>query len=134
MLVTSRYLVPTPNSNEYIDPTRYFEERAALHFLTQLGPLLAMIVLIGLAAGIGTQPMKKLIQMHEARHELKHGSAGFIRTMSGWFIIVLWLAATWFFASILGDWWAFGDIGAAIERSLLRLELLLHILAALADD
>ena len=105
-----------------------------MHFFTQLGPLFAIFLLICVAASIGTQPIKKLIQVQEAKHELKHGSPGFIRTMSGWFIIALWLAATWFFASIIGDWWAFGDLGAAIERSFARLEILLHILAALADD
>jgi len=54
--------------------------------------------------------------------------------MSGWIIIALWLAATWFVATILGDWWAFGDLENALLRSLRRLEILLHILAALADD
>jgi len=35
---------------------------------------------------------KKLIQVREAKHELKHGTLGFAQTMSGWIIIVLWLA------------------------------------------
>jgi len=77
---------------------------------------------------------KKLIQVREAKHELKHGTLGFAQTMSGWIIIVLWLAVTWFFATITGDWWATGDLEGAIVRSGKRLEVLLKILAALADD
>ena len=54
--------------------------------------------------------------------------------MSGWIIIVVWLAAVWFFASVTGDWWATGDLEGAIERGWYRLELILIILEALGDD
>jgi len=102
--------------------------------LTSTGPVLATLLIIGIAASLGIYPIKKLIRVQEAKHELKHGSPGFFRTMSGWIIIAIWLAATWFFASIVGDWWATGDLSSAIGRSARRLELLLRILAALADD
>jgi len=102
--------------------------------LTSTGPVLATLLIIGIAASLGIYPIKKLIRVQEAKHELKHGSPGFFRTMSGWIIIAIWLAATWFFASIVGDWWATGDLSSAIGRSVRRLELLLRILAALADD
>lgn len=74
-----------------------------------------LALLIG-SAVIGRVPVRKLIEVHEAKHELKHGSAGFIRTTSGWFVIVLWLAFTWFIATILGDWSATKDLAGAIER------------------
>jgi len=83
---------------------------------------------------VGFRPVKKLIQIREAKHELKHGSAGFIRSTSGWFVIALWLAFTWFVATILGDWWATGDLQRAIDRGWLRLQILLEILAALGHD
>lgn len=102
--------------------------------LSPLGPIIAVLLLICLAASVGAYPIKKLIRVQEAKHELKHGSPGFFRTMSGWIIIVFWLAATWFFATIIGDWSATGDLNAAIGRSGRRLELLLRILAALSDD
>ena len=98
------------------------------------GPALAFLALLAVATLLGTRPIKKLIQVQEAKHELKHGSAGFLRTMSGWIIIAIWLAATWFVATIIGDWWATADLDGAIARSGRRLELILHILAALADD
>ncbi len=98
------------------------------------GPYVAAAVLLALSAGIGIAPMKKLIEVREAKHELKHGSAGFIRTTSGWFVIVLWLAFTWFGATVLGDWWATGDLAGAMDRAWLRLRVLLEILAALSDD
>ena len=102
--------------------------------LEPIGPIIATLALICAAAGIGIFPIKKLIQVQEAKHELKHGSAGFLRTMSGWIIIAIWLAVTWFLATIVGDWWSTGDLGGAIQRSGRRLELLLHILEALSDD
>ena len=83
---------------------------------------------------MGFRPVKKLIQIREAKHELKHGYAGFIRSTSGWFVIALWLAFTWFVATILGDWWATGDLQRAIDRGWLRLQNLLKILAALGHD
>ena len=98
------------------------------------GPLFAFIGLLCLATALGARPIRKLIEVKEAKHELKHGSAGFLRTMSGWIIIALWLGATWFFATILGDWWATADLDGALARSARRLELILHILAALGDD
>ena len=54
--------------------------------------------------------VKKLIRVHEAKHELKRGSAGFLRSVSGWSMIALWLMAVWFLATIIGDWGATGDL------------------------
>ncbi|MEM8791576.1 MAG: hypothetical protein AAGE80_08150 [Pseudomonadota bacterium] len=99
-----------------------------------LGPIVSTLLLIGVATGLGAYPIKKLIQVQEAKHELRHGSPGFFRTMSGWIIIAVWFAAIWFFATITGDWWATGDLEGAIARSGRRLELILRILAALSDD
>jgi len=79
-------------------------------------------------------PVKRLITIQEAKHELKHGSAGFIRSTAGWFVIVLWLAVTWFCATVLGDWHVNGDLDAAIERAWLRLRILVEILAAMSED
>jgi hypothetical protein len=102
--------------------------------VNSFGPFLALAVLLVLSSLFGVRPMRKLIQVREAKHELKHGSAGFIRTTSGWFVIVLWLAFSWFGATVLGDWWATGDLEGAIDRGLIRLEILLEILAAFGDD
>lgn len=103
-------------------------------FVQIAAPLLCAVLLLVLSTLIGYQPVKKLIQIGEAKHELKHGSAGFIRTTSGWLVIVLWLAFTWFIATVLGDWMATGDLERAIDRGWLRLQILLEILAALGDD
>ena len=99
-----------------------------------LEPFLAGCVLLVIATGIGILPVRKLIKIHEAKHELKQGSAGFIRTISGWAIIAFWLMATWFIATILGDWANTGDLQGAIDRSWLRLRILLELAAALADN
>lgn len=87
-----------------------------------------------ISATVGILPIRKIIIMQEARHELKHGSAGFLRSMSGWLVIVFWAMATWFLATILGDWATYGNLGAAIDRGMLRLQILLEILAALGSD
>ena len=97
-------------------------------------PILGALLLLVVSTMFGIAPVKKLIEVREAKHELKHGSAGFLRTTAGWFVIVLWLAFTWFGATILGDWWATGDLEGAIARGWLRLRVLLELLAALGDD
>ena len=97
-------------------------------------PLVWGAILFVAATALGIWPIKKLIIVREAKHELKHGSAGFIRTLSGWSIIAFWVMVTWFLATILGDWHIHGDLAGAIERSGNRLRILLEIAAALADD
>lgn len=99
-----------------------------------LGPLLATLALLALSTAIGIRPVVKLIRVYEARHELRPGSAGRIRSISGWAVIAFWLMATWFFATIIGDWHVTGDLSGAIDRSWLRLRILLEIAAALGDN
>ncbi len=101
---------------------------------SELGPLFAALVLLALSTFVGIAPVVKIIKVREAKHELKQGSAGFIRSISGWAIIAFWIMATWFFATIIGDWGATGDLDGAIERSWLRLRILLKIAAALGDS
>jgi len=102
--------------------------------VTTLGPLFAGLLLFASATVIGIWPIKKIIQMVEAKHELKQGSAGYLRTLSGWAVIAFWIMATWFLATILGDWHTYGDLDAAIGRAWRRFEVLLHIAAALGDN
>lgn len=97
-------------------------------------PLIAGLALFAVATFIGVAPVRKLIQVYEAKHELKHGSAGFLRSLSGWVVIAFWLMTTWFLATVIGDWGASGDLEGAIERSLLRLRILLEIAIALMDS
>jgi hypothetical protein len=97
-------------------------------------PLLAVLGLFALSTLFGLGRVVKLIQVYEAQHELKRGSAGWIRTVSGWSMIFIWLGATWFAATIIGDWGVTGDLAGAIDRSWLRLRVLLEILAALAES
>lgn len=99
-----------------------------------LAPAFFALALLALSALIGMIPVKKLIQVREAKHELKQGSAGFLRTISGWTVIAFWLMGTWFFATIIGDWGATGDLEGAIARAWLRLRILLEIAAALAES
>ena len=101
---------------------------------SSFAPFAALLVIIALATPLGIAPIRKLIVVKEAKHELKQGSAGFLLSLSGWIIIAVWGFGTWFCATILGDWWATGDLDGAILRSGRRLELILHILSALADD
>lgn len=97
-------------------------------------PFLAALALLAVASVLGIAPVVKLIQVYEAKHELKHGSAGFIRSLSGWAFIALWLMGTWFVATILGDWAATQDLSGAIDRSMIRLRVLLEIAAALMES
>lgn len=97
-------------------------------------PYIAAVVLFAVASLLGIAPVKKIIAVYEAKHELKHGSAGFIRSLSGWAIIAFWLLTTWFLATILGDWATTQDLTGAIDRSMVRLRVVVEILAALADS
>lgn len=96
-------------------------------------PILGSIaILFAASTVIGIFPVLRLIRINEAKHELKQGSASFIRTLAGWSVIAMWIGATWFCATIIGDWAATGDLDGAVERGMLRLYVLLEILAALA--
>ncbi|MGR3501196.1 hypothetical protein [Pseudaestuariivita sp.] len=97
-------------------------------------PFIIAAALLAVSTVIGLAGVRKLIEVYEANHELKRGSAGFLRTMSGWGLVLLWLMAVWFCATILGDWHATGDLDGAIERSWLRLRILLEIAAAFGDN
>jgi hypothetical protein len=101
--------------------------------LSFLGPLLSGLALLAVSTAVGAGAMRKLVHVYEAKHELKQGSAGFLRTIAGWSWIAIWAMAIWFFATIIGDWGASGDLDGAIARSWLRLEILLHIASALSD-
>ena len=99
-----------------------------------LPQILSTLALLAGSAVVGVWPVRKLIQVAEAKHELKHGSAGFLRTISGWSYIAIWLMAVWFFATIIGDWGATGDLSGAIDRGWLRLRILIEIAAALMES
>ncbi|MDJ0824978.1 MAG: hypothetical protein QNJ16_05685 [Rhodobacter sp.] len=97
-------------------------------------PLLAGLFLFAVATAIGIGPVVKLIRVYEAKHELKHGSAGWLRSISGWSVIAFWLMATWFCATVIGDWGASGDLDGAIARSWDRLRILLEIAMTIAES
>ena len=100
----------------------------------QFAPIIAALTLFVVATVMGIAPVAKLIRVAEAKHELKQGSAGWIRSISGWVIVAFWLMATWFLATIIGDWGVTGDLNGAVERSFLRLRILLEIAVALANE
>lgn len=97
-------------------------------------PFLAALVLFAGATFVGMAPVVKLIKVYEGHHELKQGSAGWLRTIGGWSIIAFWLMTTWFLATIIGDWGVSGDLSGAVDRSWLRLRILLEIAMALAES
>lgn len=98
------------------------------------GPLLSMLLLFAVSTVVGMTQVAKVIKVYEAKHELKQGSAGFIRSISGWSLIVIWLGVVWFVATILGDWWVSDDLAGALARAELRFRILLEILAAVAES
>ena len=102
--------------------------------LSFAAPALAAFALIAFGTLAGIPAVKKLITVYEAKHELKQGSTGWLRSIGGWSIIAFWLMSTWFMATIIGDWGATGDLKGAVERSWLRLRILLEIAIALMDS
>ena len=69
--------------------------------------------------------------MREAKHELKQGSAGFLRSMEGWGVIALWALTILFCAAVLGDWQISGDFDGALDRSGQRLRWAFQIFSVL---
>lgn len=98
------------------------------------GPFLSALVLFVTSTAVGIYPVRKIIQVREAKHELKQGSAGFLRSIGGWSIIFIWFGIVWFLATIVGDWGVTGDLAGAWDRGQVRLRILLEILAALAES
>lgn len=101
--------------------------------MTLTAPLLSALTLFALSTAMGMWQVAKIIQIREAKHELKQGSAGFLRSISGWSVVFIWFGAVWFCATIIGDWGVSGDLEGAIDRGWVRLQVLLEILAALAE-
>ncbi|KIC48632.1 hypothetical protein [Tateyamaria sp. ANG-S1] len=97
-------------------------------------PALATLALLAAATVVGIPAMRKLIVVYEAKHELKHGSAGWLRSLRGWSMVAFWLMTTWFIATIFGDWAVNGDLEAAIDRGWLRLRILLEIAMAIMES
>lgn len=97
-------------------------------------PILLCLPLVVISALIGMPMVKKLVQIREARHELKRNSTSYIMGIAGWSVIAFWLMATWFFATILGDWAATDDAAGAVDRSFTRLWVLLQIAAEVAAN
>lgn len=98
------------------------------------GPPLAALMLLALSTVIGMAQVAKIIKVYEAKHELKHGSAGFIRGVAGWSLVAFWVMAVWFVATVIGDWWVTEDLAGAMDRAWLRLRILLEIAAAIAES
>ncbi|QGX98184.1 hypothetical protein EI983_07785 [Roseovarius faecimaris] len=96
-------------------------------------PILSALVLMAVSTLLGMAQIRKMIRIHEAKRELKHGSAGFIRSISGWSIVAFWAMAVWFIATVIGDWGVTGNLEGAMDRAWLRLRILLEIAAALAE-
>ncbi|MEO1732258.1 MAG: hypothetical protein AAFR45_01315 [Pseudomonadota bacterium] len=99
-----------------------------------LGPIGTAAVVIALGACLGLWPVRKLVLMHEARNELRIGSAGYLRRFAGWSIVGLWAAAIWFCGTIIGDWYMTNDLTGAVARAEFRFRVLLQVLAAMADS
>ena len=96
------------------------------------GPIVSALLLATVGTATGAGLVKKLIAIKEAKHELKHGSAGYIRAISGWSLIVFWLLTIWFCSTVIGDWALSGDLDEAMQRSWRRLRFVVEILFAIA--
>lgn len=129
MVFYRRYLSPRQN---FLGTARRIDDNWPM--VLSISPLLAAFALFIVSTAIGVLPMRKMIEVREARHELRRGSASQIRGVAGWAVIAFWLMAVWFFATIIGDWGATGDLEGALERSYVRLRILLEIAAALGDS
>lgn len=77
----------------------------------------------------GIWPVRKFIQVIEAKTEMQAGSPGKLRALRGWSFIALWGLLTWYAGTVIGDWGASGDLEGALERAVLRARLIIELLA-----
>ena len=98
--------------------------------LINLSVLVAAAVLFAFSTYLGLIPVHRMIQRREARHELRLGSASYLRRMGGLLFVFVWIITVVFLSTILGDWGTTGDLEAALDRASLRLGLLLRFAAS----
>jgi hypothetical protein len=80
----------------------------------------------------GLIPIHRMIHMHEARDELRQGSASRLRRAERWGVIAVWLAVVLSCLVFSGDWAATGDYQSTTERAAQRTDLLINLLVASA--
>lgn len=100
--------------------------------LTNASMLFAAAVLFGFSTYLGLIPMHRMIQRREAQHELRSGSASYLRRTGGLLMVAAWLATLFFAATILGDWGFTGDLDAALGRAGERVALMVRLAASAA--
>ena len=99
--------------------------------LTNASVLIAATILFSFSTYLGLIPVHRMIQRREAQHELRWGSASYVRRMGGLFIIFVWVITVIFLSMIIGDWGVTGDLDAALDRAGLRIGLLIKMAASL---
>ncbi len=99
-----------------------------------IAPLLAALALLAVATALGAPLVRGRIEAREALHELRSGSASQLRRLAGWVAVALWLMVVWYLSTIIGDWMVTGDLADAVDRSWIRLRILLEIAMALGDS
>ncbi len=98
-----------------------------------LPQLLTGAAILAAATLFGMRAVRKLVEVHEDRTEMRFGSPGRLRMIRGWSVAGAWLLGTWFLATIVGDWGRTGDLGGAVGRAQVRAYVVLEIVGAMAE-
>lgn len=91
-------------------------------------------VFLLVSSSTGVLSVQKIIQVIEAKSEMREDSPGFLRAVGGWSMVAIWAVLTLFAGSFIGDWAYTGDLEGATARAASRLEILMHILIAIAES
>lgn len=97
-------------------------------------PLIWGSVLLVIFTSTGMLSVRKIIHMIESSSEMREESPGLLRAIGGWSMVAIWAVLTLFAGSFIGDWAYTGDLDAALARAASRLEILIHILIAIAES
>ncbi|WP_298863023.1 hypothetical protein [uncultured Sulfitobacter sp.] len=92
--------------------------------------LFSVVALFGLSTYVGLIPVHRMIRRREAQHELRAGSASYLRRMGGVVFVMIWVVTVLCLSTILGDWAVTGDLNAALERAGMRTAVMLEIAAS----
>ena len=92
--------------------------------------LFSAVALFGLSTYFRLLPVHRMIQRREAHHELRSGSASYLRRMGDAILFVTWIIVVLCLSSILGDWAVTGDLDAAMDRAGRRAAVLFKLAAS----
>ena len=103
--------------------------------MTEHAPfLISTLIAFAVFWTMGGPAVRKLVVAMEGSAEFGHGTTSRLRRLKGYGTFATWMLLAVMAASFFADWGVHGDLSAATERFMDRLEVTTYILEAMGDD